>query len=146
MYTTMNSDISWLIWLAISVLVAWLIVYTAVRAGVGHALDHAEPKLVADAHVTADGVTFVVANLGLGPAFDVSVRWLDRAAGNALVRTPMLGRNGTLGWTVPSGPVPGETESVLSLKVDWGNNPDPSVGRHSTTLAVRVPSRLDAVR
>jgi hypothetical protein len=146
MYTTMNNDISWLIWLAVSVLVAWLIIYTAVRAGVGHALDRAEPRLVADTHVTPTGVEFVVSNLGLGPAFDVSVRWLDRAAGDALVRTPMLGRNGTLAWTVPVGPVPDERQSVLSLKVDWGNHLDPSVGRHSTTLAVLVPSRLDAVR
>jgi hypothetical protein len=146
MYTTMNNDISWLIWLAISVLVAWLIIYTSVRAGVGHALDRAEPRLAADTHVTPTGVEFVVSNLGLGPAFDVSVRWLDRPAGDALVRTPMLGRNGTLEWTVPAGPVPDEKQSLLRLKVDWGNYVDPSVGRHSTTLVVLVPSRLDAVR
>ena len=145
MYSTSN-DITWLVWLAISVLVICLIIYTAVRTGVGHALDRTEPKLVADTHVAADGVTFVVSNVGLGPAFDVSVRWLDRAAGDALVLAPMLGRNETLGWTVPAGPVPDERQSVLNLKVDWGNSPDPSVGRHSTTLAVLVPSRLDAVR
>ena len=145
MYTTGN-DSTWLVWLLISLLVSWLIIYTAVRTGVGHALDRVEPRLVAETHITATGVEFVVSNLGLGPAFDVSARWLDRPTGEALARTPLLGRNGTLEWTVVAAPVPDERQSVLKLKVDWGTTLDPSPGRHSTTLAVLVPSRLDAMR
>ncbi len=141
-----GNDSTWVIWLLIALIVCWLIIYTAVRTAVGHALDRVEPRLVADTHVTPNGVEFAISNLGLGPAFDVSVRWLDRPTGEALARTPLLGRDATLEWTVVAGPVPDEKPSVLRLKVDWGNNYDQSVGRHSATLAVLVPSRLDAGR
>lgn len=144
----MYSDSNWtfVVWLILSLLVSWLLIYTAVRAGVGHALDRVQPRLIAEAHTTLNGVEFVVCNVGTGPAFDVSVWWSDRPTGEALARTPMLGQNGKLEWTLAAEPIPDETQSVRRLKLDWGigsNQPDER--RHST-LAVLVPARLDAAR
>ena len=149
MYTAQNdlsNDLSFVFWLLVSLAISWLLIYTAVRTGVGHALDRVEPRLVAETNITLLGVEFVVSNIGLGPAFDVSVRWLDAAADKALVRPPMLARNGTLSWTVVAEAVPDERQSVLRLKVDWGSSFDPSVGRHSAILSVLVPSRLSGAR
>jgi hypothetical protein len=41
-------------------------IHTAVAVADGHALHH---------HAALEGVEFVVANVGTGPAFDLSVRW-----------------------------------------------------------------------
>ena len=86
MYTAQNdlsNDLSFVFWLLVSLAISWLLIYTAVRTGVGHALDRVEPRLVAETNITLLGVEFVVSNIGLGPAFDVSVRWLDAAADKA---------------------------------------------------------------
>ena len=133
-----------LILLLIELVGFWLIIYTAVRAAVGHALDRVKPRLVAEARTTPEGVHFVVTNTGTAPAFDGFVRWSARPTGEALAYTPMLGLNGRLEWAVPAEAVADETQSVRKLELDWTGGLDPSAGRQSTTRAVLVPSRLDA--
>lgn len=128
----------------VSLLVSWLVIYTAVRAAVGHALDRAKPRLMAEAHTTAEGVQFVVSNTGTGSAFDVAVRWPNRPTGEVLARTQLLGPNGRLEWTLAIAPIPNETQSVRTLAVDWANGVDPSAGRQIGLLAVLVPSQLGA--
>jgi hypothetical protein len=135
-----------LLWLLISLAVSWLIIYTAVRAATGHALDRSKPRLVAETHTTPEGVHFVISNIGSAPAVNVAVRWSDRPAGAVLAQTQLLGPSGKLEWAIAAGPIPGETESLHTLKVDWSSTPDPSFGRSSTSLVVLVPSRLDTLR
>jgi hypothetical protein len=130
------------VWVLISLVVSWVIIYTAVRAAVGHALDRVKPRFVAEAHATPEGVQFIVSNEGSGPAFDLSVRWYERPASEALARVPMFARNGRLQWTLAAEPVSDDTESVARLIVAWSTGPDPSSGRDFVVLAVLVPSRL----
>jgi hypothetical protein len=130
------------LWVLISLVVSWLIIYTAVRAAVGHALDRVKPRFVAEAHTIPEGVQFIVSNEGSGPAFDLSVRWYGRPASEALARVPMFAPNGRLQWTLAAEPVSDDTESVARLTVAWSTGLDPSSGRDSVVLAVLVPSRL----
>ncbi len=127
----------------ISLVIAWLIIYTAVRAAVGHALDRTNPRLVAEATATPDGVHFAILNAGTAPAVDVAVRWFDAPADAILARTPLLCIDARFEWSVPAPSVPGETTSVRKLTLEWARDTDPP-GRRSTTCAVLVPSRLDA--
>ncbi len=129
-------------WVLISLVVSWVIIYTAVRAAVGHALDRSKPRLVAQAYMTPEGVQFVVSNVGTGGALDLSVRWSGRPAGEALARIPLLGRNGTLQWILAAEPMPNDTQSVGRLVAEWSTGLDPSSARESVVLAVLVPSRL----
>lgn len=129
-------------YLVVALIVSWLLIYTAVSAGVGHALDRMRPRLLAEAHATPDGVRFVVVNVGTGPAFDLSVRWSENRAGDPLARTPMLGVNGRLEWSVPVGPGSDENQTIRRLWLDWCDSLDPSAGRASSTRAVLVPSTL----
>ena len=130
--------------LLVSLLLSWLLIYTAVRAAVGHALDRVKPRLMAEAHTTAEGVQFVVSNTGSGSAFDVAVRWSSRPTGEVLARTQMLGLNGRLEWTLAIAPIPNETQSIRTVTADWANGVDPSAGRQFRLLAVLVPSQLGA--
>jgi hypothetical protein len=130
--------------LLVSILLSWLVIYTAVRAGVGHALDRSKPRLTAEAHATTDAVHFSVSNVGTGSAFNVAVRWSNRPTGEVLARTQMLGLNGRLEWTLAIAPIPDEAESIRTLTVDWANGVDPSIGRQLRLLAVLVPSQLGA--
>jgi hypothetical protein len=131
-----------LIWLLISLVVFWLIIYSAVRAAVGHALDRREPRLIAQAHQTAEGVHFIVSNGGTGPAFHLSVRWSGRPADEVLAGTPLLGRTGTLQWTLAAEPTPDDVLVIGLLKAEWNPDLDSVQARRSGTLAVLVPSRL----
>ena len=140
MYQDNSANVT--LWLLISLAVSWLIIYTAVRAAVGHALDRVKPRFVAEAHTTPEGVQFIVSNEGSGPAFDLSVRWSGRPASEALARVRMFARNGRLQWTLAAEPAPDDTESVGRLIVEWSTGLDPSSGRNSVALAVLVPSRL----
>jgi hypothetical protein len=130
--------------LLFSLLLSWLVIYTAVRAAVGHALDRAKPRLIAEAHASAESVQFVVSNIGSGSAFDVAVRWSNRPTGEVLARTQMLGINGRLEWGLARAPIPNETQSVRTLTVDWAIGVDPAAGRQVALLAVLVPSQLGA--
>lgn len=134
-----------LIFFILSLVVAWLIIYTAVRAAVGHALDRTNPRLVAEATTTPDAVHFAVSNMGTAPALDVTVRWFGTPPEAVLARTPIIGINARFEWVVPVGALPGETMLARKLTLQWTRDPDPSLPRPSTTCAVLVPSRLDAV-
>lgn len=131
-------------WFIFSLVVAWLVIYTAVRLAVGHALDRTQPRLLAEAYATANGVQFAVTNVGTGPAFDLSVRWHGTRIGEPLASTPMLGVNRRLEWTISVGPVPGETQIVRRLELSWAMGLYPDSIRPSATCAVLVPSRLAA--
>jgi hypothetical protein len=135
-----------LVWLIVLVAGLWLIVYTAVRAAVGHALDRVKPRLLAEARTTDEGVDFTITNASTAPAFDVSVRWRGGREEDALAHAPMLGLNGRLEWTLPAEPVPGEVQKIRVLELDWVSGLDPAAPRESTRRAVLVPSRLDAPR
>jgi hypothetical protein len=130
------------LFLLISLAITWLIIYTAVRAATGHALDRMKPRFVAEATTTEDRVQFVVSNVGSAPALDLVVRWLDRPAAEPLARTPLLGVNARLEWTIASAPMTGETQAIRRLRLDWTRDSDP--GRAFILLAVMVPSRLGA--
>jgi hypothetical protein len=133
-----------LIFFIVSLVIAWLIIYTAVRAAVGHALDRENPRLVAEATTTPDGVHFAVLNAGTAPAIDLTVRWFGAPADATLARTPLLGIDARLEWSVPAPMVVDETTSVRKLTLEWARDTDPSLGRHSMSCPVLVPSRLDA--
>jgi hypothetical protein len=133
-----------LIFFILSLVIAWLIIYTAVRAAVGHALDRTNPRLVAEATTMPDGVFFAVLNAGTAPAIDLTVRWFGAPSHAVLARTPFLGLDDRFEWTVPAPAVPNETASPRKLTLEWARDPDPSLGRRSMTCAVLVPSRLDA--
>jgi hypothetical protein len=126
----------------LSVAAFWLLVFTAVSSGVGHALDRTRPRLTAEAHVSSEGVHFVVTNVGTGSAFDVTVRWPDSATGEPLARTQLLSPNGRLEWTLPVARISGEMQSIRTLNVGWANGIEPSAGRQFKLLAVLVPSPL----
>jgi hypothetical protein len=142
-YGSGDAGLAALLLLLISLAVTWLIIYSAVRGAVGHALDRKVPRLVADAQTTQGDVHFTVSNIGSGAAFDVTVGWVGRATGEPLARTPLLGPNCRLEWTLSAGSLPTETLSVGRLKVDWAPD-NPSVGRRSDDLAVLIPAGLDA--
>jgi len=130
------------LWFILSVVVAWLVIYTAVSAAVDHALHPTVPRLQAEATATPDGVQFAVTNVGGGPAFDLRVRWHETPTGETLADTPILGVNGQLDWTLDVGAVPGETQIVRSLDLNWALGLQPGSSRYSATRAVLVPSRL----
>ncbi len=134
------------LFLLVSVVVSWLVIYTAVAAGVGHALDRSRPRFVAEAHTTEQGVHFLISNLGTGSAFDVTARWSNAPVGEVLARARLLGPNGRLEWTLAAAPIPDELQSIRTLTVDWANGIDPSAGRQFKDLAVLVPSQLGAAR
>jgi hypothetical protein len=136
-----NSGLA-VVWLVLSLVVLWLIIYSAVRAAVAHALDRSKPRLVAQAYTTPEGVQFVVSNIGTGAAFDVSVRWTGRPAAEALARIPLLGRNGTLEWTLLVELRPDDLYSVGLLTAAWSPGLDPAAIREYANLAVLVPSRV----
>ncbi len=145
MYTDNNSASAFL-FLLVSVVVSWLIIYTAVAAGVGRALDRSKPQFVADAQPTEQGVHFLVSNVGSGSAFDVTARWSNAPVGEVLARARLLGPNGRLEWTLAAAPIPDELQSIRTLTVDWANGIDQSAGRQFKLLAVLVPSQLGAAR
>ncbi len=130
------------LWFIVSVVVAWLVIYTAVRAAVGHALDRDEPRLLAEATASQNGVSFAVTNIGMRPAFDLRVRWHDTPTGEALAHTPMLGANGRLEWSLDVGAVAGETQIVRSLDLNWASGLPAESNRRSAARAVLIPSRL----
>jgi hypothetical protein len=140
-----NSSSAFLL-LLISVVVSWLVIYTAVATGVGHALDRVKPRFVAEAHTTEQGVHLLVSNVGNGPAFDVMARWSNAPVGEVLARARLLGPNGRIEWTLAATPIPDELQSIRTLRVDWANGIDPSTGRDFKDLAVLVPSQLGAAR
>jgi hypothetical protein len=133
-----------LLYLILSLAISWLIVYTAVRAAVGHVMDRAVPRLVAEAITTADGVHFAISNLGTAPAVDMTVRWFLAPADQVMARAALLGVNGRFQWTVPVAAAPDERMAVRKLHLDWAHDTDPSLGRRSSTCPVLVPSRLNA--
>jgi hypothetical protein len=137
-----DNNIAVVAYFVITLIVAWLVIYTAVRTGVGHALDRIQPRLLAEAHQTPDGVRFAVVNVGTGPAFDLSVRWSENPAGDPLARTPMLEVNGRLEWSVPVEPGSNEGATIRRLRLDWCGSLDPSASRASSTRAVLVPWTL----
>ena len=139
-----DNSTSALLFLLISVVVSWLVIYTAVAAGVGHALDRLKPRFAAEAHTTQQGVHFLVSNVGNGPAFDVTARWSTAPVGEVLARARLLGPNGRIEWTLAATPTPDELQSIRTLTVDWANGIDPSAGRKFKQLAVLVPSQLGA--
>ena len=137
----LDAWIYFLLFLFISLAITWLIIYTAVRAAVGHALDRMKPHFVAEATAAPDGVQFVVSNVGSAPAVDLVVRWLDQPLGEPIARAPFLGVNARLEWTLAAAQVPGETGSIRRLRLQWSRDPD--LGIESVTCAVLVPSRLN---
>ena len=134
--------ISFLVYLFISLAITWLIIYTAVRAAVGHALDRTKPRLVAEATATPDGVRFVVSNVGSAPAVDVAVRWTEQPYGEPIARTAFVGVNARFEWTLPVAQVPSGAGSIRGLRIQWSGGPDR--GRESATCVVLVPSRPNA--
>ena len=141
-----NNSSSGFLFLLISVVVSWLVIYTAVAAGVGHALDRTKPRFVAEAHTTEQGVHFLISNLGTGSAFDVTARWSNAPVGELLARARLLGPNGRIEWTLAATPIPDELQSIRTLRVDWANGIDPPASREFEHLAVLVPSQLGAAR
>ena len=132
-----ESWIYFLLFLFISLAITWLIIYTAARAAVGHALDRMRSRLAAEASTTPGGVEFVVSNVGSAPAVDLAVRWLDRPFDEPMARTPLLGVGAKLEWTIAAADVPGDTDEIRRLKLDWAH--DPGSGRESAVRVVRVP-------
>jgi hypothetical protein len=130
------------LWVILSLVVSWLVIYTAVRVAVGHVLDRTKPRLVAEASTTPEGVDFVITNSGSGPAFELFVRWAGDAAESVLAHAPLLAVNGKLEWTIAAGPIREETPVVRSLMLDSALGVKPSLGRHSDRREVLVPSRL----
>jgi hypothetical protein len=132
--------------LLLSIVVSWVVIYTAVRAAVGHTLDRTKPRFVAETHTTEQGVHFLVSNVGTRSAFDVAARWSNAPIGEVLARARLLGPNGRLEWTLMAAPTPDELQSIQTLTVDWANGIDPLAGRQFMHLAVLVPSQLGAAR
>ena len=134
--------ITFLVYLFISLAITWLIIYTAVRAGVGHALDRTKPRFVAEATATPDGVQFAVSNVGSAPAVDVAVRWTDQPYGEPIARSAFVGVNAKFEWTLPVAQAPGGPGSIRGLRLQWSGGPDRS--REAATCLVLVPSRPNA--
>jgi hypothetical protein len=141
-YSNGDAALTGVLFLIISLIVTWLIIYSAVRAAVGHALDRTKPRFVAEATTNSDGVKFAVTNVGSAPAADLVVKWLDKPHGEPIARTSWLGVNATLEWSLAATPVPDETSAVRGLVLDWSRDPD--LGRASVSCFVLVPSRLNA--
>jgi hypothetical protein len=141
-----DNGTSALVLFLLTVVVSWVVIYTAVVAGVGHALDRSKPRFVAEAQTTEQGVHFLVLNVGTGSAFDVTARWSNAPLGEVLARARLLGPNDRLEWTLAAAPTPDELQSIRTLTVDWANAIDPSAGRQFKHLAVLVPSQLGAAR
>jgi hypothetical protein len=129
------------LFIVLSFVVSWLLIYTAVAAAVGHALHHPAARMTADAHITPEGVEFVVANVGTGPAFDLSVRWQGAAIEPELAHTPLLQERATLVWVLAAPAEPDETLVVRQLELKWGSALNPAFDRRSALLAVLGPSR-----
>jgi hypothetical protein len=136
-----SNDSSAIFWFLISLVLMWLIIYTAVRAAVGHFLGR-RPLLEAEATTKPDGVRLTITNAGTGPAFDVAVGWQDEPSKEPLARTPMLRIGGSLEVDLAVRAVEGETQIVRFLKLAWREDPDPSPNLFSGRRAVLVPSRL----
>ena len=132
-----------LLLLTFLIVALWIIVYTAARAAVGHMLDRVEPRLIVEARTTPEAVAFVLTNVGIGPAFDLAVRWSDGPAAEKVAYTQLLAPGGKLEWTITARPVVDEVMWVRKLLTNWAIDADPSALRKSATLAVLVPSRLD---
>jgi hypothetical protein len=137
-----DAGLYFLLFLFISIAITWLIIYTAVRAAVGHAMDRPAPRLVAEAVTTADEVRFAISNLGTAPVVNLAVRWHRAPAEEYLARTPFLGVNARFEWTMPVPAAQAEELVVRWLEMSWVRHPDPSLGRRSETCPVLVPSRL----
>jgi hypothetical protein len=134
---------TFLVSVVVSILVTWLIIYTAVAAGVGHAIRSTAARLTADANVTAVGVEFIVTNVGTGPAFDLSVRWLGAPADAVLARSPLLQERSTLRWVMAAAPAgSGEAPIVRQLQLTWRPRVNPDDMRKAAFLAVLVPPAL----
>jgi hypothetical protein len=134
--------IYFLLFLFISLAITWLIIYTAVRAAVGHALDRMKPRLTAEATTSPNGVEFVVSNLGSVPAVDLTVCWSDRPLDEPLARAPFLGAGAKLEWSIAAPEVPGATQEIRRLKLSWARDPDS--GRESVDRVVRIPAPPNA--
>jgi len=131
------------LWLILLLVVFWLLMYTAVRAAVGHALDRIRPRLGAEARTVPEGVAFSVTNRGTAPAIDLFVRWAGDPAESVLAHTPLLAVDDRLEWTIAAEPIPDETQVVRNLMLDWAVGVDASSsGRTSSRRAVLVPSRM----
>ena len=88
----------------------------------------------------------VVINVGTGPAFDLSVRWSENPAGDLLARTPMLGVNGRLEWSVPVGPGSDENQTIRRLWLDWCDSRSRRlVGHPAPCRACAIDAGPDAV-
>ena len=129
------------LFLIVSLAITWLIIYTAVRAATGHALDRMKPRFVSEAITTPQSVEFVITNIGSAPAVDLIVRWADTPSGEPLAQTPLLAVNARLEWALAAPQVEGETSAVTSLRLDWSRGPE--LGRAAIACVVLVPSRLD---
>jgi hypothetical protein len=138
----LDTWITFLLYLFISLAITWLIIYTAVRAAVGHALDRMKPRFVAEATATPDGVRFVVSNVGSAPAVDVAVRWTEQPSGEPIVRTAFVGVSARFEWELAVAQVPGTAGSVRGLRLQWSGGPDRS--RETATCVVLVPARPNA--
>jgi hypothetical protein len=141
-YSNGDAALTGVLFLIISLVVTWLIIYSAVRAAVGHALDRTKPRFVVEATTNSEGVKFAVTNVGSAPAVDLTARWLEKPVDEPLARVPLLGVNARFEWTVAAVALPGETQTVRSLKLQWTRDPD--LGSASVTCVVLVPSRLNA--
>ena len=141
MYSQNDALVAVIYWI-VGLLILWLIIYSAVRAAAGHALDRRRPMHMARAEVEPDRVRIVVTNSGSAAAFDVVMGWSDDAATYPLARTPLLAADGHLEAVLPWVPVPGETPVVRILKVEWRTVLDPASARPQLRLPVLVPARL----
>jgi hypothetical protein len=130
------------LFLIVSLAITWLIMYTAVRAATGHALDRMKPRFVAEAITTPQGVQFEITNVGSAPAVDLTVRWTDRPLGEPLAQALLLAVNARLEWILAVPQVEGEISAVRSLRLDWSRGPE--LGRAAIACVVLVPSRLNA--
>ena len=139
---TGDAALTGLLFLLLSLVVTWLILYSAVRAAVGHALDRTKPRFVVETTARSDSVQFAITNVGTAPAVDLVARWLDEPRGEPLARTPILGVNARFDFRLDVPEVAGETDVVRSLKLEWSRGPD--LARASVPCVVLVPSRLSA--
>jgi hypothetical protein len=129
----------WIIWLLLYLVIAWLVIYTAVRAAVGHASDRRRPLLIARTSDTPDGLRATIQNRGTASALDLKVTWAEAGTDGVLASALLLAVDDRLDFIAD--PSTGLPLVVRKLAVQWT---DAAANQHVDHLSVLAPHGASA--